>query len=390
MLFEIILISAGFFALAALVFVEGRRRQFWEQAMGYKIREGTDDRNALAREVVRNTQDISSLKRDVADTMARMQSLEKKTKAPSTAAAQMAGSAAPLRAARLLPPLSSAPGLRAANDRTERLIEPRISETHSEEQAPLSTNAIRAIVDSALQTRQITVFVQPIMRLPQRKVRFYEMYARLRARPGLYLPMQEYQRFAGPDAQAEKLDVALLEECLRMLVKTAYLSRAIPFFLNITPRNLASRTYMKTLLAFLTDHRHLAPRLIFEITQADLQGLNERYRDVLKGISRLGCGIGVDQASHTDFDLPALQALGVRAVKVPAQVLLGANRNERTHNAIKKVKTLLEGNGIAFIVTRVEDENTMKALLDYDLHFGQGHLFGRPDLQGAYQQKRVA
>lgn len=384
MLLEIALISVGFCALAALGFIEGRRRQFWEQAMGYKILEGVDDRNALAREVVRNSHDINSLKRDVADTLERVRGLEKKGKSQTLQASaplpQPLTSNRP--AARMHPPLYSPPkALRAANDPVERRVE---------EAAPLSPNAIRAIVDNALQTRQITVFVQPIMRLPQRKVRFYEMYARLRARPGLYLPMQEYQRFAGPDAQAEKLDVALLEECLRMLVKTAYLSRAIPFFLNITPRNLGSRTYMKTLLAFLTDHRHLAGRLIFEIRQSDLESLDLQHRSVLKGISRLGCGIGIDQASKTDFNLQELQDLGIRAVKVPASVLISANRNEREHQALKKTKTLLEGNGIAFIVTQVEDETTMKTLLDYDLHFGQGHLFGRPDLQGAYQQKRVA
>src|SRR5690606_31005187 len=47
----------------------------------------------------------------------------------------------------------------------------------------ISDTAVQAVVKNAIKTEHVEVFLQPIVRLPQRKVRFYEMFARVRAKP---------------------------------------------------------------------------------------------------------------------------------------------------------------------------------------------------------------
>ena len=53
-------------------------------------------------------------------------------------------------------------------------------------------------------------------------------------------------------------------------------------------------------------------------------------------------------------------------------------------------KRRLEMNGIEVIIDRVESEPELLELLDYEVNFGQGFLFGRPDLEGVYKFAKSA
>ena len=46
--------------------------------------------------------------------------------------------------------------------------------------------------------------------------------------------------------------------------------------------------------------------------------------------------------------------------------------------AAEDFKDLLARNGINLIAERIEDEKTVVQLLDYNVDFGQGYLFGEP------------
>jgi cyclic-di-GMP phosphodiesterase TipF (flagellum assembly factor) len=61
---------------------------------------------------------------------------------------------------------------------------------------------------------------------------------------------------------------------------------------------------------------------------------------------------------------------------VPASVLL--TRAEGTDIHASDISDLLHRHGISLIADRIETENQVVELLDYDLRFGQGFLFSPP------------
>jgi cyclic-di-GMP phosphodiesterase TipF (flagellum assembly factor) len=69
---------------------------------------------------------------------------------------------------------------------------------------------------------------------------------------------------------------------------------------------------------------------------------------------------------------------GIRYVKVPAALLLGqaASPNVDIHAA--DLSDLLGRFGISLIAERIEAENQVVDLLEYDVRFGQGFLFSPP------------
>jgi cyclic-di-GMP phosphodiesterase TipF (flagellum assembly factor) len=69
---------------------------------------------------------------------------------------------------------------------------------------------------------------------------------------------------------------------------------------------------------------------------------------------------------------------GFRYMKVPAKLLLnGSNANSSDIHAAD-LSDLLARSGIDLIAERIESENSVVDLLDYEVKFGQGFLFSQP------------
>jgi EAL domain-containing protein (putative c-di-GMP-specific phosphodiesterase class I) len=367
--------TAVFLTTAVFIVYDRLGRTLWENAMSWQMKKLNAAQDNIAAEVKNISGQMDVLKTRVL---------------PSTAVRPRAEEPTPLRSTparktiRLLDedddhdtmPLAIRPGTIPAKRAYGDLIEG---------QHELSDLAVRNIMNDALQGERVEMFLQPIVRLPQRKVRFYELFARLRARPGLYVSAARYLPIA-KDAVMD-IDRLLIAECLDILRETAKVERAAPFFININPNSLKNGAFMKKLLAFLSTHNDLAARLVFEISQREFLKMSPGVVEIVKALGQLGCTFSIDNVDDFTFDVGALLKLRVRFVKISAQALVNRSRNERQFAETLKVKRKLEGNGIAVIAEKIESDRMVKELFDFDINYGQGYLFGRPDVQGAYAEK---
>jgi len=147
---------------------------------------------------------------------------------------------------------------------------------------------------------------------------------------------------------------------------------------------------MGKLLSFFAKNRSLADKLVFEMPQAVFHDLPVSVLKIMHGLSQLGCSFSLDHVTSLDEDIRDLQRFNVRYLKASADMFADAAKDERKYKAIMKAKRMLEGNGIGLITEKIEDEAMMRSILDFELHYGQGYLFGRPDLQGAYEPEVTA
>jgi EAL domain-containing protein (putative c-di-GMP-specific phosphodiesterase class I) len=315
------------------------------------VRKLREDHNNLAREVSIHTKDISVLRDDLAMVKTAEVMLKKEEKSGL---------------------------LDVAND------DPYATAS------TLSDMVVKELVHHAVRSERVDVFIQPVVRLPARKMRFFEIYARIRAKPGLYLPAERYKSIAEQDRLLTQIDNLLLLRCLNILKASAHLKKAAPFFVNVSPLSLKNTAFMKDLLEFAARRRDLAPRLIFEMRQQDFDALSIPVMQIVDGLGKLGCSFSLDHVNLEGLDVPLLQKYRVRFIKIGAKKLISEMANGRRFADVMRIKRKLESNGIGFIAERVEDEHTLKELLDYDIHYGQGYLFGKPDLEGAYRARKAA
>ncbi|TNE30102.1 MAG: EAL domain-containing protein [Alphaproteobacteria bacterium] len=233
-------------------------------------------------------------------------------------------------------------------------------------------------VQEAIARDRIDMFIQPIVQLPQRKRRFYEMYSRIRVRPDVYLPAERYIPLAKQDGILSEIDNRLLLHALE-LIQTAdegNLNRS--FFCNISPFTLNDQQFMADLLEFLTQNRLLAPRLVFELTQGELTAIDPETLRVLDGLSRLGCRFAMDGVTHLDFDFEKMEACHIRYVKVSGGVLMRVLSGPGGFTQIRRMKDAFDYHAIDFIVEKIESERQLVEFLDVHADYGQGYLFGEP------------
>ena len=382
---ELAVLSFCTFSFGAMVMTETRRRNMWEMAASFKFKALKDTQGKLSKEVVLNSKDLADVKKDLIHIRADIQGLKDKA----------APSGSQKRAPSPLPPAfemdvpAEPPPLSALKPRAfaEHLQNTQNAQDDLEE---FSDAVIRELLRHTLSQKRVDVFVQPIVRLPQRQTRFYEMFARVRARPGQYIPASRYMQVAEQDNMDEQLDTLLLLHCLKTIQASAHIERAAPFFINIKDSTLTHKGFMQRLLGFVSKNRELAPRMIFEMRQSDYAALSQPHLEILRGLGKLGCGLSLDHVQDFSFNIADLQQHKVRFVKLGADRLSGVLQGEKSFADIHRTKRKLESNGIGVIATMIENEETMKNLADFDIHYGQGYLFGKPELEGAYKSRARA
>jgi cyclic-di-GMP phosphodiesterase TipF (flagellum assembly factor) len=107
--------------------------------------------------------------------------------------------------------------------------------------------------------------------------------------------------------------------------------------------------------------------------------------DMLDGLSQLGCRFSVDQVRKRRIDINMLKSRHIRYLKLDAGWLLREAQQIEGPSRVRKLKTQLDRAGLDLIVEKIEKDSELRELLEYGIDFGQGFLFGKPDLHSVYK-----
>jgi cyclic-di-GMP phosphodiesterase TipF (flagellum assembly factor) len=265
-------------------------------------------------------------------------------------------------------PMAAAAGVKAV--RPSGLPLPRVK-------TDLDDAAVLDIVREGLRNNRVDLFVQPIVSLPQRKHRHYECFSRIRADDNSMVTPEQYLAIAEREGLIGAIDNMLLFRSLQ-LARKIQKRENVGLFLNISEHTLADADFFREFVAFLGVNRELAPRLIFEFPQSQVERHGAAVMLELERLARLGFRFSMDQVSHLNVDLDALGARRFRFLKLDAHKLLEHTRSDTQRLDMRAFKRALDRNGIDLIVERIETEPTVLELLDLPIDYGQGFLFGEP------------
>src|SRR5664279_2154178 len=136
----------------------------------------------------------------------------------------------------------------------------------------LSGESIGELIGKAADSNRIDLYLQPIVTLPQRKVRYYEAMSRLRTEEGDIIPAGEFIDYAEAVGLMPKIDNLLLFRCVQVTRRLQLKSRDVGLFCNISASTLRDAPSFKQFLDFMDANRALAGAMMFEFTQ-------QAYRD---------------------------------------------------------------------------------------------------------------
>jgi cyclic-di-GMP phosphodiesterase TipF (flagellum assembly factor) len=244
--------------------------------------------------------------------------------------------------------------------------------------APRSPAQILAAVKNAIEGNQLDIYLQPMVTLPQRKVRFYEAVTRLRDDKDQILTADDFISVAETAGLIGRIDHMVMLRCVQVLRRLMVRNKEVGVFCNIAAATLGNPATFAQCLDFLEANRALAPSLVLEFKQAMFRNLGPVEAENLAALAQRGYRFSVDHVTDLRIEPRELADRGVRFIKVPASLLLDQRQNSASDIHPSDLSDLLGRFGIDLIAERIEGERSVVDLLDYDVRFGQGFLFAPP------------
>ena len=273
---------------------------------------------------------------------------------------------------------TSAAPVQAPGAVVEQLTTAQIATTGPRSFLGLTRETIGTVIASALDGNRIDLYLQPIVTLPQRKVRYYEAVSRLRTEDGEVVPAADFIDFAEAGGLMPKIDNVLLFRCVQIVRRLQLKNREVGLFCNISAATLADPAAFQQFLEFAEANRALGSSLMFEFTQAAYRSFGPIEHEALSSLAERGFRFSMDHVADLRMEPKELHDRSFRFMKVPAKLLLNRATGAQSDIHPEDLADLLARTGIDLIAERIESENMVVDLLDYDVRFGQGFLFSPP------------
>jgi cyclic-di-GMP phosphodiesterase, flagellum assembly factor TipF len=246
--------------------------------------------------------------------------------------------------------------------------------------------ALLETVREALAENRVDLYLQPVVSLPQRRTVFYESFSRLRDASGRIMMPAEYLTVAEPEGLISAIDNLLLFRCVQIVRRLAKNDRKVGIFCNISLASLGDEVFFPQFLEFLKENRDLAGALIFELGQPAFARRGSVEARNMGKLADLGFRFSLDKVTNLDLDFPDLARSDVKFVKIGAETMLNQLHEVDGRLALKSLKDLDAADfanltrryGVEVVAEKVETERQVVDILELNIAYGQGNLFGEP------------
>lgn len=244
--------------------------------------------------------------------------------------------------------------------------------------AAMSQQEFLAMVVDAIEGGRIELLLQPVVTLPQRKIRWYEVVYHLKNAHGEAILPDDFLPAIAEAGLSGRLDSRVLFRVVHLLRRLQARNRDAGVIVNFAPATFSDGDRFREIVDFLSANAALASAIIIEMPQSAYDQFGALEFESLAAIGRHGFKFSLDHVRNLRVNTRDLADRGFRLLKVPADLLLGRSDALPSDIHPADLAGLLSRYGIDLIADKIETEAAVLDLLDQDLRFGQGHLFSPP------------
>jgi cyclic-di-GMP phosphodiesterase TipF (flagellum assembly factor) len=239
------------------------------------------------------------------------------------------------------------------------------------------------LVTQAFEADRIELHLQPVVALPQRKVRFYEALARLRLLDGTLLGPAEFLPLLERLGRAPEFDRRVLERAIAVARHLLAKGSEAIVGVNLSPRSIRESGFLQSLAGLMDSAPEVVGKVVLEFPQGAWRSLEADQKEALAALRDKGVPMSLDRAVDLKFNARALADLGVRFVKLPADLMIAAAQHDDSQVAGQDIgvcdfASLLRREGIKLVAERVEREDMVPALVELGMPLAQGFVFAAP------------
>ncbi|MBD8892958.1 EAL domain-containing protein [Roseibium litorale] len=244
--------------------------------------------------------------------------------------------------------------------------------------AAASDPGMRELILSALNANRVELHLQPIVTLPQRQVKYYEAFTRLRDSQGELIDAATFLPEAVRSGLIARIDNLQLFRSVQVIRRLTARNRNAALFCNVSSLSLVDETFFPGFLEFVRSNKSFADVIVFEFAQEDVAQMGVMEMESLSALAEIGFHFSIDRITDMKMDFKTLAQRGFKYAKLHADYLIGRRAADHGHIHPSDFGDLLHRYGIELIPDHVETESQVLELLDYEVKLAQGNLFSPP------------
>lgn len=248
---------------------------------------------------------------------------------------------------------------------------------------PADDGTLLEAVRDALNNNRVELHVQPVVSLPQWRIRYFELLARPRDASGRAYQAAEYLEALDAAGLRAEFDALMLLRSVQLVRRLESRARDAGFFLNLSAAMLEKPETFNPLYEFLQRERERAGNIVLEFALSGVRRLDRGGLYRLSRLAALGYAISVDGIDRLDLDFTGLAKAGVRFLKFDANLLCDPDWVANAALNIDDLREACTRQGLTPVLAKVESEADLIRLSDLGFPLGQGLLFGAPKLARA-------
>lgn len=248
-----------------------------------------------------------------------------------------------------------------------------VSSAHEQEKIENEERVTRT-VRQALHSGEILLHYQPVVRLSDGSIAYFEALMRLCSSDGELLEPVLFLGTAERLGLMPRLTRAALDGVFAVLTSVD----AIRVSVNLCGSDLLDKTLPDYIEEQLANHAVEPDRLLFELSET----VAASHRDVLPSwferITGLGCEMVLDRFEAGSRGLTLISTFGFSQVKLDASALSRFTGQGDGGEYLEAVRRVVEAHGLAIVGFRIEDPGALQQLRDAGYPYAQGYGVGEP------------
>lgn len=235
------------------------------------------------------------------------------------------------------------------------------------------------VIISAIKRDRMDVFSQPVVKLPSRTTIGYECFARAKGLHDKFIHAKNYAQTVGAENLWPTIDNFLLMRVIQYIRKSENHVENMVYFLNMDEDTFKDEDFILDMIEYLSDSPSVARCLVLEFSQDGFYALQKDHKNLLQGLKTAGCKFSLDHVDDLTLKAEDLFKNNIRYIKLDTEFVQDTATSRIGLVALNTLKKDLYRNGIDLIIQKIEQDESLLQLLDYNIDYGQGYLFGVPE-----------
>jgi len=235
-------------------------------------------------------------------------------------------------------------------------------------------NRLATMLKDALRDGRFVLHFQPVVRLADGSVAYYETLVRLRLESGEIIPASKFV----PAAERIGLMPKLTRWIIRQAVQTLDAHAQLRLSVNLSGLDLSDDALPDFIHACLTEYGVDPFRLGFEITETALIRNLVQAERWIRRVRSLGCSFALDDFGSGFVSFAYLRSLTVDQIKIDGLLIRSMEGDLAQRAFVRAVHLLARTLGKETVAEFVENERVVRILRQIGITYAQGYHLGAP------------